>query len=303
MAYGATLRDFPLASVVDGLISYLQFVFANPDIVPDEYRWNEDDRRTRIRISGVFVVDDEKPFSAPFIVVERGGFGKDDRIIDNLKKSDPNTFENPESVSIWDGSINIIFGGRSSSEVSTLANFVMINIDCDRHGIIQTIRFIRNLRVVSIGPEMPTKKREEILRWSVNLSLFVSLQMGWKNNLIDPQKFEKFTLKHIAQKHTVDSEHGETTEGSDLLVDNTKTFGFETSDDPQLLEQEFNKGWYYIRFDTQLYKVVEIVDEHTLKLVTNSAADVEVPWEAPATAIDLTYQMLWNSIHVSIQLP
>ena len=299
----AIIRNFPLSNVVDGCISYLQFLFANVDIVPDEYRWVEDDRATKIRISGVFVVDDEKPFSAPFIVVERGMFQKDDRIIDNLKKADANTFENKEGNTIWDGSINMIFGGRSSAEVSSLANFVATQIDADRKGIQGTLTFVRNIRSMTVGPEVPTKKRDEIIRWSVTLTLFVSLQMGWRNELIDPLKANHITLKHIAKQFMTEGTAGETTEGEDILVDNTKSFGFTTGDDPQLIQKEFEGGWYYVRFDTKLYKVTKIVDEHTLKLVNWDQYQAEIPWEAPETATNVSYQLLWNSIHLSIQVP
>jgi hypothetical protein len=303
MADPVSLKNFPLAAIVDGLLSYLQFVFSTPEIVPSEYRWNADDRKTKIRISAPFVVDDEKPFSCPFIVAERGGFAKDDRIIDNLKSSDANTLENPERVVIWNGSLNIICGGRSASETSSIANFLLINIDADRHGIIKNLKFIRNLKSMSIGPEIPIKKRDEIIRWQVTLVLSVSLQMGWKGALTDPDKFEQFSLKAIDTEKTSSGDAGIITKGIDTLVDNTKSFGFKTTDDPQLLEQEFEKGWYYIRFDEQLYKIVKIIDKHTLQLVMENQYREEVPWEAPETKDHVIYDLLWNSIHVIIQLP
>ena len=42
------LINFPLALVTDGLISYLQHVFSSPEHTPSEYRWNANDRSSRI---------------------------------------------------------------------------------------------------------------------------------------------------------------------------------------------------------------------------------------------------------------
>jgi hypothetical protein len=303
MAYGVSLKNFPLALIVDGLISYFQFVFSNSEIVPDEYRWDADDRRTRIRISGPMVIDDEKPFSCPCIIVERGGFQKNDTIIDNLKSADENTFENRESVEVWDGSLSVTCVCRSSSEASSIANFLLINITADRHEIIKNIGFVRNFRTMNVGPEIPVKKNAEIIRYNVAFLIMASIQMGYKSVLANADKFNKFSLTSVDIENKISGTAGSTTEGSDTLVDITKSFGFETTNSPQLLEREFNDGWYYIRFSEQLYKIKEIVDEHTVRLVTIDENDDEIPWIAEETNSDVAYDLLWNGIHVLVQLP
>jgi hypothetical protein len=298
-----SLRNFPFAVVVDGLISYIQYVFSNPEIVPEDYRWNSDDRRAKIRISGPMVIDDEKPFSAPCIIVERGAFQKNDSIIDNLKSADENTFDNKESVEIWDGSLSVTCVCRSSSEASSIANFLIINITSDRHSIISNLKFVRNFKPMSVGPEIPVKKNSEIIRYNVSFSIMVSMQIGYKLKLTDADKFNKFSLTNVDIKNKINGTAGAITEGLDTLVDITKYFGFENSDDPQLSEYEFNNGWYYIRFSEQLYKVKEIVDHHTLKLVMVDENDNEVPWTSTETASDVEYDLLWNGIHLLVNLP
>lgn len=294
------LTNFPLSAVVDGLISYLQSVFSNPEMVPDDYRWNRDDRITRIRISAPFVIDDEKPNSAPFIVVERGSFTKNEVSIDNLKNADPNTRESSEYTTVWDGSINIICGSRVGPEASSMANFLLINLDADRHGIIKALKFVRNLKSMNVGPEVPIQKKDEIVRYHVNISMFVSIQMGWKTVLANPtNKFNQFSLRTVDRKKWIASQTGQTTLGTNLLVDTSKDFGIYTTNEPQLLEQELQKGWYYVRFDTQLYKVASIINNNTLSLVN----DDNTPWVAPVTATNVTYDLLWNSVHLFIQLP
>jgi hypothetical protein len=103
------------------------------------------------------------------------------------------------------------------------------------------------------------------------------------------------------------SAKGVVTEGSDLLVDTTQDFGIEGTSNPQFLEQELEKGWYYIRFKDnehyQIYPVVEIVDNHTLKLLTHDANNIPTPWLSPESKIDVSYNLLWNNIHLSMEIP
>ena len=122
----ALLLNFPASAVVDVLLSYVQWVFGNPDLIPDDYRWTVEDRDSKIRISAPFVIDNEKPMSAPFIVVERGGFVFANRVIDNLKGADANVMTNREKVDWMDGTMNVICGSGSAGEASSLSNFLFI---------------------------------------------------------------------------------------------------------------------------------------------------------------------------------
>lgn len=303
----APLINFPLSVVLDGLLSYTQHLFSKPEITPAEYRYNTDDRKSRIRICAPFVIDNEKPMSAPFVVIERGSFNFANRAIDNLKSGTDNAMESKQSVDWMDGSINIICGSGVGGEASSLANFLAIMFQYDRHGIISTLRFVRNLYYIDVGPEIPVVKDAEIRRWEVTLRLFCSLQIGWVRQILEPLPWNKAAIKAVSSNKATTSITGIVTQGSDLLYDVNKKFGPLTTDDPQILEQELEKKWYYVRFTTdegyELYPVKEIVDEHTLKLLHHDTDNQEIPWSAPESAVDVSYELLWNSIHISMELP
>lgn len=305
MATPAIAKDFPLSLIVDGIISYLQWAFNNPDIIPPEYRWESDDRASHIRISAPFVIDNQKPMSAPFIVVERAGFVFANRTIDNLRSQSHTDGERTEKVDWMDGGINITFGSGVASEASCLANIVAILLQSDRHGIMAALRFVRNLRYSSVGPEVPVVKHAEVHRWEVTLQIEVSLQFGWISSQTEIEPWNKADV--INTNDGTFSEHGATTEGSDIFEDLTKDFGITVDNDPQLLPAELSKKYYYIRFSDnpngQLYTIKEIVDNHHLRLVTHDADDVEVPWAAEETATDIDYDFLWNHVHVHVKIP
>ena len=300
-----TTTGFPLATIVDGLLSYLQWAFGNPDIMPPEYRWDSDDRSSRIRISSSYVIDNEKPMSAPYIIVARDSFTFANRIIGNLKSQSPVTGEVTEGVDWMDGMVNITFGSGVASEASNLANIVALLMQSNRHGICTTLKFARNMKYVGIGPELPIVKYEQVHRWETTLNLFVSLQFGWIMRQTELTPWNSADI--INQKVEDFSENGETEEDSDLLIDLTKDFGTFVTNDPQLLPAELAKKWYYIRLSRnsskQLYTIVEIVDNHTLRLATHNEDDEEVPWLSDETATGVKYDFLWNHVHIHAKIP
>ena len=299
------MEGFPLPTIVDGILSFLQFSFANPDIIPPEYRWDEDDRASKIRICAPFVIDNEKPMSAPYIVVERSAFTFSNNVIDNLKSQDPITGENTEKVDWMNGGINITFGSGVATEASNLANLVAILIQSNRHGICSTLKFVRSLQYVGIGPEIPIVKYAEVHRWETTLQLTVSLQFGWIMKQIELDEWNSTDIINTDEGTSYDT--GQTTLGSDLLYDPDRDFGTLLTNDPQLLNAELQKGWYYIRFDDnaneQLYVIKEIVDNNTIRLATHDEDDNEVPWSATETATELGYKLLWNHVHIHVKIP
>jgi len=305
MSTPALTTNFPLSVVVDGIISYLHFVFGNPDMIPPEYRWDKNDRVSKIRICAPFVIDNEKPMSAPFIVVERGGFGFANRIIDNLRTSNSPTNDTVERVDWMDGNINITCGSGVASEASCLANIVALLIQADRKGICNTLKFVRNLKYAGIGPEIPVVKYAEVHRWEVTVQFFVSLQFGWIHKQMELTPWNKTDIINVHKE--MFSNHGQTIKDSDLLIDPSKNFGVTSENDPQLLPAELSKKYYYIRFENntykQIYPIAEIVDQHTLRLVTHDENDTEIPWKAPETASNLKYNLLWNRVHIYTKIP
>ena len=302
------LSNFPIATVVDGILSYLQHLFSTLNLTPAEYRWDPDDRKSKIRIGAPFVIDNEKPMSAPFIVVERGGFQFDDRIMDNLKSGGANVLDNKNYVSICDGYINIICGSRVASEASNLANFISMMIQADRHGIMQALKFLRNLKQVDIGPEIPVIKDTEVKRWEVTARFFISLQMGWIQSIQDITLWKKYAM-YVDDKideNNPFSSKGEVETGVSTLIDQTKNFGIYITNNPQLLEKELQQSWYYIRFKDneykQLYNIAEIVNNHTLRLTTHDASGITAPWVSMQTKVNVEYDLLWNDLHLYTEI-
>ena len=304
----ADITNYPLAAIVDGMLSYIQWNFANADKVPPEYRWSPDDRASKIRISAPFVIDNEKPLSAPFVIVERGAFQFANRTLDNIRGGSENTFTDKEYVDWMDGGLHIICGSRSSSEASTIANLIAVLIQGDRHGIMKTLNFVRNLKYTDVGPEIPVIRNTEVRRYEVTLNIFTSLQIGWVSHLRDEPVLLGSANFYAPNEDLKDSSlTGMVTATQDSLVDVNMDFGFEETNNPQFLQAEFNKGWYYIRLNEneykQLYTIREVVDNHTLLLDTHDVNENTVPWSAPESEVDVGYDVLWNSVHLKTRVP
>jgi len=298
----ASMTLFPMSAVVDGVLSYLQKIFGDPDITPSEYRFDRDGRISKIRVSGPFVANNDKPMSAPFVVVERSGFSINNLTIDNLRSADENTFENPSHTHILEGSITITCGSSIASEASNLANFIAIMLQADRNIIKSVLKFVRKFDTVSIGPETPVVKDNEIRRFEVVLQCSVSIQQGWVKRMTNLTQFNHADIKDTFPHDT--SIAGVITAGSDHLVDSTQNFGVLLENSPQLLPKELAKGWYYIRFDgsNQLHTVVEIVDNHTLKLKSKDANNVFAPWNPLVNKSNVKYSLLWNNVNLSVEI-
>jgi len=299
------LLNFPLSAVVDGILSYTKWLFANELITPPAYRYSEEDRASKIRISAPFVIDNEKPMSSPFIVVERGTFAFQNSIIDNLKEATPNTFETKKRVDIMDGYVNVIVGSRSAGEASSIANFLAINYQADRHGIASNLKFVRNFNYVDVGPEIPVFKDAEVKRWEVTLRMAVSMQFGWCTVLREPELWTKVSIYAINSDWGSTSNTGIVAEGLDTLTDANANFGFLEANDPRLIEKELQEGYYYINFtgNPQHYPIAEITDPNTLKLLTHDVDNNPVPYSAPESAVDLEYELYWNCVHIRGDIP
>ncbi len=301
------LLNFPVSASVDCILSYLQWNFGNDELVPASYRWSDEDRDSKIRISAPFVIDNEKPMSAPFIVVERGTFTFANMTIDNLKSADANTFEGGKHVDWADGVINVICGSGVAGEASSLANYLAIMFQADRSGIIKNSKIFRNLNYMDIGPEIPVVKDSEVRRWEVILRLNTSIQIGWIRTTREPTLWTKAAVYEEGNPSASFSDSGSITLGTDTLTDTSQDFGHLSTNDPQLLQQEFDRGWYYIRFknnaNQQLYTITEIIDNNTLRLQTHDVNNDPVPWSAEETATDVEYDLLWNELHIHMELP
>ncbi|RLG45547.1 MAG: hypothetical protein DRN81_01125 [Thermoproteota archaeon] len=300
-----SFTNFPLKAIVDGVLSYTKYLFTNEEITPPSYRYSENDRESRLRIQGPFVIDNEKPMSVPFIVVERGSFSFSNSTIDNLKEATANTFENKQKVDWMDGYVNVIVGSKAAGEASNIANFLAICYQADRHGIASQLKFVRNFNYVDVGPEIPVFKDAEVKRWEVTLRIQVSMQMGWATTIREPEPWNKVSIYAVNSDWGSSSNTGIVAEGLDTLTDANANFGFLDTSDPRLIEKELQEGYYYINFvgNPQHYPIAEIVDPNTIKLLTHDEDGNQIPYSAPESAVDLEYELYWNCVHIRGDIP
>jgi hypothetical protein len=117
--------------------------------------------------------------------------------------------------------------------------------------------------------------------------------------------YNKAELWNIGSPPHYTSHTGTIVTDEATLYDANANFGIYTSNNPQLLQRELSKKWYYVTLgdSKRLYPVDSIIDEHTLKLIDRNKDDVEVPFSASESKDNLTYNVLWNTVHIHVKLP
>lgn len=300
-----SMLSFPAGNIVDGLCSWIQFSFARAEVTPSTYRWSADSEASRIRISAQLSTDNSKPGSSPSITVIRGSFRFSNSVLNNLESANPNDFVNKKHVDWMDGPVSIVCEAAAASEASNLANFLAIHIQSNKAGLSETLQFLKKIDYVDIGPEVAREVNNEPVRWRVTLTIQCSLYIGWYNQETSSIGLNKIHFQG-ADAQPWASDAGAYQQGISLLNDTTADFGLLTSNDPQLLEQELTKNWYFIQFPDQsarLYQVEEIMDNNTLRLSDRDASDAVVVFNPSTTETDLTYKLIWNTIHINAIVP
>ena len=298
----AILNKCPLTAFSDGITSFIQYVFKTPEITPAEYRWSQDEKQTKMFISGPFTVTREKVGSLPTITVIRGPFNYENRTINNFKEANPNVFDEDKYIELLSGPLSIICEAGTGDEATSLAYFLQMELQANRLLMKKQMTFLHRLLWSGISQEQPVKEEAEIVRWQVTISLQATIYVGWLNKISGLDRFNKISVKNADSQWA--STYGETTSGSDLFVDNSADFGIVSTNSPQLLQAELLKKWYYISFDgSKMYKVEEIINSKTLKLSDVDADGNSIPYNPTDTANNLNYQLYWNTIHLAIELP
>jgi hypothetical protein len=298
------MTSFPAVYVVDGIISFLQYVFGLPGITDVDYRWNSDEKKSKIFIAGPYTFDREKLGSAPSITVSRGGLGFNNLVIDNLESAGANTFSSPKHRDIMGGRISVICESRSASEASGLASFCAYQIQSHRHEIISNIKFIQDLKYEGLSPENPIQEAAEIKRYQCVASFNCSLYSGWMKSISNLTKFNKANIYSVDDEDGVYNSTATITAGSPNIVDDNADFGLTNDNDPQLVESEYNNKWYLINFKdcNKKYVVEEIINNKTLRLSEVDKNGDTIPFN-PESNDSVEYKLFWNSVHVDIEMP
>lgn len=307
----APQMGYPIGNVTNFILGYLKnIIFNNPDMVNANWEYIPgNDRASKIRISGPFVIDDQKPYSQPFIVVERGEFSFKNRVVNDIKKADPNTTENEERVLIPDGVVMITCGSASSLEASSLANFVLIALNAGREkSVYAGSKFIRFLRCVTVGPEVPVSKGNKIHRYEVTVAFQVGLQFGIATLPDDPQKFNKFSLSAVKKPYEYNGSHGEIVNGSPIFTDNKTKFG----EDVLFYQQELDDNWYkvFVRSRPELELVIDSINYepaqtwgYSLNIKIRQEDGTYLPWNPDFDMSDVEYSIWWNNVHLFFNYP
>lgn len=296
------VQNCPLNICIDGIISYLQYIFKTPGSTPEEYRWSANERATKIFITGPFTVSRNKVGALPTVTVMRGDFNFENRAINNLKESKPNTFEDPEYLDIMRGPISIVCEAGTGAEATGLANFIALELQSNRHEIKRQLNFMHRLLRVGISRETPTKEEAEITRWQCSVSLDVSLYSGWISRETGLDAWRKASIFNGVSNWS--SIYGEYVQGSDLFIDNSANFGILNDNLPQMLEGELGKKWYFLNLngDPKQYIVEEIVDSKTLRLSQFDENKNKIPFNPDSSQSGVDYKLLWNNVHISINI-
>lgn len=288
----AILNQCSLTRLSDGIISFIQHRFSKAEFTPQEYRWDANEEATKIFISGPFSYSRKKVGSLPSVTVSRGPFAFENRTIDNKKNENIITGESEEKVEILSGPVTIICESGSGDEAVALAQFIMLELQANRHNIKKHMQFLHRLLWVGITPEQPVKEEAEIVRWQCSFTFNASIYLGWLTRTTGLNMLGSIDIKN-AEKGW-ESTFGSVTQGSNLLVDNSADFGTLNTNEPQMLSSELSSGWYYISFDgCKMYKIDAIVDNKTLRLDGYSAESTS----------NTSYGLYWNTVHLDIALP
>ena len=291
-----TLNQSSLTRLSDGIISFIQYLFSKAELTPGDYRWNADERATKIFISGPFTFSRTKVGSMPTVTVIRGPFTYENRTIDNYKGADANVFTNQERLEILSGPLTIVCECGAGDECSSLAQYILLELQANRTKMKEHMTFLHRLLWTGITPEQPVKEEAEIVRWQCSITLQASIYTGWINREVGLTRFNSAVIKNGENQY--DSIYGSTTQGSDLFVDMSANFGLLVTNKPQFLQSELEKKWYYVSFDgAKMYTVEEIVDSKTLRLSYDN-----VPYSAPETQTYIKYSIYWNTVHLGVEL-
>lgn len=296
------LYNYPLIELSDGIISFLQYIFSKPNVTPAEFRWNSDERATKVFISGPFSISRQKVGQLPTITVARGPFTYENRVIDNHVASNPNVMTDPQYLDILTGPISLICEAGTGPEATGLASFCALELQAHRKDLALKMEFVHRITWVGISPETPVKEEAEIVRWQCSVTFNASVYTGWVRREIGGTRFNKAAI--YDGYNGWESAYGTITQGSDLLVDNSADFGFLTSNNPQLLQSEYDDKWYFVNLENgnKKYTVEELVNSKTLRLSQTDENGNQIPFN-PSESKTVSYKLMWNRIHVYSELP
>lgn len=300
------LANLPSTDIVRVLIDFTQWLFSKSQFFPDGYKWDPDEKRSLIRISKPFSIDDEKPLSRPYIIISRSATQLHNRVFDNLAKADPNDFSNPERVDLMSMNVIITAGAGTADEAANLSAFVLHAIHANRHLIKSKIPYIHELKQVAINPEQPRQNQTSstVHVWEATSVLSTVLKIGWFEKESDDAIIWD-SMEIVNQGDILkESPTGQVFKNSNILKDEESSFGFdEEVNDVVFTEEGIEKGYYFISIDGQPYLVKEVVNENMIRLVVSNAKGQPVDFVFEEEKKEVKYKVHWNKPYVRMVVP
>lgn len=269
----------PMASLTSSLISYLRALFSRVDIVGANYKWDQDARLSRVRISGVFVVDSKTPLSQPYIVIQRGPANYSKVAIANHIQSDELETEVIKGDFLV-GGVGVTVGARTAHEASNIAQFIAEFMQTDRGQIIHKSNMLRNFQVVSVGAENPKVIDSQIHRVEVVVGInteTISL------NKVTPQDEAPFNITEYLGIDWRSGESKGSVSGGVLTLGTGKTVGFDNSKSYYLDSNDLANKKYWSIVNGDAYLINSVIDDTHIELIGCSLEK------------EVDYSIVWNT--------
>lgn len=284
--------NLPAGNLTSLLIDYNQRVFGDDDQTPDIYRWSSNGRETRINIGGPYVIDEAKPFNIPAIRIKRGDFKINTRMNDNFIEAKDTFSEISTKGYIYEGPVTIIVSARTPIEATNIAQYVSMRMQNDRHRIIHTGKFLRNLHINGISDEQPKEAQGKVHRYEVMIYAWASIMSLITEKPIDVPPFNILSM-HGEGEYFEGVVNGAS--GDNYVVDTEHTFGTDNTFDFYFDPTELSNNKYYIRFGGYVYQVTGIRDANSLFISGRDEDDnVIAGWTLSEDVTNAEYELFWN---------
>lgn len=282
------LEDMNTVKSIKVIIDFLQFVFKN--VVPDQFRWDPDEKRTKIVIGAHEVFGLENAGAILKIAVVRSGFSMEHRTINQARPA-PNTYGQKSFADLMDGTISVVVEAGTSEEATGLATFCGLVINANRAVIIKEAKVFHGLKLRTVSEERTVDMQSKPTRIQCAAILDAPLNVSWMTDKKTGYIFGEMNMQHM-DTEIVFLSHCSITAGSKILLDSNANFGYFNTNRPQFTEKDLLEGWYTVRFKVsgEEYKIKSVVALDRLELVS----------EMKKTETDLEYDIIYNSMYFEV---
>jgi hypothetical protein len=269
------------------IIDFLRYVFLR--IAPDQFRWDPDEKKTKIVIGAHEVFGLENAGAILKVAVVRSPYSMEHRTI-NQARPTANTFGQKAFSDLMDGTISVVVEAGTSEECTGLATFCGLVINANRHIIIKEAKIFHGLKLRNITEERTVDMQAKPVRIQCAAVLEAPMNISWITDKKPGFLFGEMLMAHMDEP--VFKSHCSVTQASKILLDSNARFGYFNTDRPQFNEKDLLAGWYTVRFiasgEERKIKSVIAADKLELDSVMNSDGS------------GLEYEIVYNSMYFEV---